>query len=329
MHNAIFTTDASHRLNSLGETILIDLIGHWLQPCVPAYPIGIGDDCAILAPTVPSSVPSSSRALLTNDSLVLGRHFSADCPPEWVGAKLIKRCVSDIAACGGTPAEALLAFFLPAETSLSWLRRFCKGIATAASRWGVSVVGGDLTETPGFLGATCSLHGWTRQPLLRRGTVAGAGLYLSGPVGGSLAGHHLHFTPRLAEGQFLASLPGPITCIDLTDGLIKDAPELLPPDNAWALDLQALPISGAARRLPGDPLIRALTDGEDYELLFTLPSSIESEAIAGWTQAFGAPPSRIGQLVTRPKAHPQACLLDASTLAPLPLLNGYEHFQRT
>jgi thiamine-monophosphate kinase len=115
-------------------------------------------------------------------------------------------------------------------------------------------VGGDLTQTSGFLGASLTLTGHSARPLLRTGARTGGALYVTGLLGGSLCGWHLDFTPRLAEGRYLASRAEVVSCIDVTDGIAKDLPALLGPGQAAALDIAALPASPAALRLAaGDP----------------------------------------------------------------------------
>jgi thiamine-monophosphate kinase len=325
-----FSKNARNTIKACGELSLIEHLGRWFAPAVPPYPVGIGDDCAILPPSLRAEKDAAPSTLWTNDSLVLGRHFEPSCPANLAGGKLLKRCLSDIAACGGMPSEALLAFFLPAETRLSWLEDFCRGIADVSQRWKVRIVGGDVTETGDFLGATCALSGWAEHPIRRRGAVCGASFYVSGPLGGSLAGHHLDFSPRLPEGRFLSSLGLPINCIDLTDGLAKDLPELLPPDTAAALEIPRIPLTPAAREHSGDSLRAAFCDGEDYELLWTLPPQADEQAFAQkWQEQFGTPPFRIGQIVPRSREFPEALFLDADSGEALDGFQGYEHFRKT
>jgi thiamine-monophosphate kinase len=280
----------------------------------------MGDDCAV----------TDGRAnLLTCDSLVFGRHFDADCPPELAGEKLLKRNLSDIAAMGGIPADALVAMFMPGKLSIEWLARFTKGLARAALRYNTNISGGDIAQSDGFLGATLTLSGRAARPL-RRGT-AGAGdlLYVTGPLGGSIRGHHLTFEPRLEQGMFLARIPAVTACMDLTDGLAKDAPSLCGPGLAAALDLDALPPSVDALEIAGadakDLLAHMLCDGEDYELLFALKAEAAEEFERDWEDRFSAPPFRIGHVAERADGGPQ--LIDANTGKAL-TFSGYEHLRQ-
>lgn len=220
-----FTDCAADRIDALGEVALLEEIRTWLGEASPPAPQGIGDDCAVWA-----APPAGKQLLLTTDAVVYGRHFDATCPPELAAGKLLKRNLSDIAAMGGTPHSALLALTLPRNLSLRWLERFYRGLRECSLKYQTPITGGDITEgTDNFFAAHITLIGHAERPLLRSGAQAGDHLFVSGALGGSLFGHHLHFEPRLAVGRWLAAQPDVHAMIDLTDGLAKDLPELLPP----------------------------------------------------------------------------------------------------
>ena len=260
----------SHRAESViahGELRLIAEIRRWLGDVSPRTPFGIGDDCAVIPPT-------KNQQLVTTDPVIYGQHFDDSLPPRAVGAKLLKRNLSDIAAMGGRPVAAVVSLALAPDTSVKWLRGFYLGLAACARRYGVKIVGGDLTQGPkGFFGAFLTLHGEStgRRVVTRGGAMAGDRLYVTGTLGGSLLRHHFDFTPRLAEGAWLAKRTEVCAMMDLSDGLAKDLKALTPAGLAPVLTAAAIPISAAARRCARttrqNPLSHALGDGEDYELL--------------------------------------------------------------
>jgi len=221
----------------------------------------MGDDCAVIrAPR--------GTLLLKVDPVLHGRHFDDSIPPEAVGAKLLKRNLSDFAAMGGgKPVAALLSLALDPRVSIRWLERFHRGLATTARRFRVPVVGGAVAEARGTLLASLSLIGSaTGSRILKRtGAAIGDRICVTGLLGGSLrSGHHYRFEPRLAEGRWLSGTSGVRAMIDVSDGLAKDLPVLTPAGAEPAIFAAEIP------RRRGVDLRAALCEGEDYELLFTL-----------------------------------------------------------
>jgi len=266
----LFTTQRPLSVAAHGESRLIGEIRRWLGSASPAAPFGIGDDCAVIPPT-------RRHQLVTTDPVINGRHFDDTVPARYVGAKLLKRNLSDIAAMGGRPLAAVVSLALAPATRVAWLRDFYLGLATTARRYHVKIVGGDITQAPaGFFGAFLTLHGESTgaRVITRSGARNGDVLLVTGRLGGSGLGRHYRFTPRLAEGVWLAGRPEVRAMMDVSDGLAKDLDSLTPPDLSPALVPSAIPISAAARRMtdrPGSsPLAHALTDGEDYELLLVV-----------------------------------------------------------
>ena len=220
----IFTPLRAESVVSLGEERLIVEIKRWLGAASPRAPFGIGDDCAV--------VPSTGRPMLiTTDPVIYGQHFDDAVPARAVGAKLLKRNLSDIAAMGGRPVAAVLSLALAADTNVAWLRDFYLGLAAAARAYRVNIVGGDITQGPaGFFGAFLTLHGEAvgARVVTRGGAMPGDRIYVTGKLGGSLRGHHYKFTPRLAEGAWLAKRPEVCAMMDVSDGLAKDLDALTP-----------------------------------------------------------------------------------------------------
>ena len=320
----IFSEQNEETIAALGESQLIEQIREWLGTANPSAPFGIGDDCAVL------QNPKQNQILVTTDSLCLNRHFDRNTPPEKAGAKLIKRNLSDIAAMGGQPSSAVLALLAGPNLSTQWLQQFFDGIRESCLQYEVSLVGGDVTQTEqNHFSAVLTLTGQTQKPMLRSSAKLGHALFVTGTLGGSILGKHLEFSPRLEEGQWLAGQPDCTALMDLTDGLPKDLPQLLPDACCASLDLEQIPLSEAVRSLADQtgksPLDHAFSDGEDYELLFAVDEKDKpSDFIQRWQARF---PElvihRIGMI--QPKQS-EARLIDTSSGEPIPYTQGYEHF---
>ena len=272
-----FTRSRSDSVAALGETKLITAIRHWLGNVAPKSPAGMGDDCAVLQ-------AAKHAQLITVDPVIYGRHFDDKVPPRDVGAKMLKRNLSDIAAMGGQTTIAVVALTLDPRTSQKWLESFYRGLAACARRYGVSIVGGDITQAKDTVSASLTLLGTMdgRRTLTRRGAATGDWIYVTGTLGGSLAsGHNYRFTPRLAEGKWLSRQSAVTAALDLSDGLAKDIHALTPTGAFPMIDAAQLPLRS------GFDAKAALSDGEDYELLFTLsPKANQAASARKWRQQF-------------------------------------------
>ncbi len=306
-----FTKHRRESVAALGEEKLIAAIRRWLGAASPRTPFGIGDDCAVLA-------PSRGRQLITVDPVIYGRHFDDAVPPRGVAEKLLKRNLSDIAAMGGRPVAAVLALTLDARTSVAWLEKFYCGLAACARKFDVAIVGGDIAQANGVLAANLTLLGEATGPrvLTRTGAKIGDAIYVTGVLGGSRAsGHHFRFTPRLAEGRWLARRKEVRAMMDLSDGLAKDLFALAPPRAVAALDAAALP------RRTGVGVRGAVADGEDYELVFAVARrSAEDAFTRAWHRAFPRTRlTRIGHFAAAGRLPPGALNLGD--------YRGYEHLR--
>ena len=244
-----------------------------LFPQSPDVTVGPGDDCAVL------DFGTADLFLAAVDQVISDVHYTKESSPEAVAGKLLKRNVSDIASMGGVPTHALLSLAVnPMDED--WLLAFHQGMAKAAAAYGISIIGGDMAKlfTAGQALSLTILGKVERGKLCLRSN-AGEGdlLYATGEFGNSFrSGHHLDFTPRLPEARFLA---GDFTCAmqDVSDGLVKDAARMA---EASGLALQLEP-----ERIPlrtGASLESALTEGEDYELLFALPARLRTRLERAW-----------------------------------------------
>ncbi|HVU24989.1 MAG TPA: thiamine-phosphate kinase [Opitutus sp.] len=307
-----FTKRPRESVASLGEEKLIAALQRWLGNVSPRAPFGIGDDCAILpAPR--------GRQLITVDPVVYPRHFDDAVPPRAVGAKLLKRNLSDLAAMGGRPTAAVLALTLDARVSLRWLEEFYRGLAACARRHRVAIVGGDVAQADGIVAASLTLLGDAASPRVttRTGARIGDAIYVTGSLGGAvLSGHHFKFEPRLAEGAWLARRAEVRAMMDVSDGVAKDLHALTPRGAAAALEPDAVP------RRAGVSLRAALTDGEDYELLFAHARHADCASFErAWSHAFPRTRlTRIGRFVRAGRLPRGVVRLDD--------YRGYEHLKR-
>ncbi len=304
-----FGLNKSETVAALGEEKLIAAVRRWLGPASPRSPFGIGDDCAVLP-------ASRGRQLITVDPVIYPHHFNDAVPARAVGAKLLKRNLSDLAAMGGRPTAAVLALSLDPQVQLKWLEQFYRGLAACALKYRVAIVGGDIAEARGMVAASLTLLGEASGPRIvtRSGGRVGDSIYVTGELGRSLeTGHHHRFVPRLAEGSWLARQAAVRAMMDVSDGLAKDLHALTPRGAVAALDAESLP-----RRKKAD-VRAAVADGEDYELVFALAAKADRQRFEqGWRRAFPSVRlTRIGQFVT-PKNFPAAAI-------NLAAFRGYEH----
>ncbi len=224
--------------------------------------VGPGDDCAVVR-------EGQGPCLLKTDCVVEDVHFLRIHDPARVGWKALCRPLSDIAAMGGIPAQALITVISPPDLDPGYWQEFYRGIRKAAKRFGVTVAGGEISRQPHGIAVSVALTGSMggEKPVLRSGGRVGDMLFVTGRLGGSAAGHHLDFVPRIAEGRWLAENGLASAMMDLSDGLGSDLPRLARASGCgFRVDLSRLPLrSGATTK-------QALTDGEDYELLLAVPA---------------------------------------------------------
>src|ERR1051325_6285206 len=208
--------------------------------------VGAGDDCAVL------EVGAKDRLLLfKTDAVVEGVHFASNAPPEKIGHKALARCLSDIAAMAGTPTAALVTIGLPKNFQPEFVEKIYAGINALAKQHGVAIVGGETTTNPERVLISVALVASVPRGrvLLRSGAKVGDAIFVTGELGGSLAGKHLEFEPRLAEARWLAEHFPIHAMIDLSDGLAGDLRHILKTSGVGAeLLADAIPVSAAAKR---------------------------------------------------------------------------------
>jgi thiamine-monophosphate kinase len=205
--------------------------------------------------------------------------------------------LSDIAAMAGRPTAALITLALPKDFKTEFIERIYTGMNRLAERHGVAIVGGETTTNPERLLISIALLGEVQKDkcVLRSGAKDGDALLVTGELGGSLSGKHLDFEPRLSEAQWLADNFPIHAMIDLSDGLAGDLRHILNRSGAGAeLLARAIPVSREAKlQARGNSsakpaLLAALTDGEDFELLFAVPANRVIPLVDAWKAKFPA-----------------------------------------
>jgi thiamine-monophosphate kinase len=297
-------------------------------PANSSVVVGAGDDCAVLDFGL-----EDRYILFKTDAVVEGIHFGPSASPDQVGRKALARCLSDIAAMGGDPTAALVTIALPETFDPAWVEQLYVGMSQLASRYNVAIVGGETTTNPGQILISVSLLGTVSKKgfLERSGAQVGDAIFVSGELGGSLLGKHIEFEPRLAQGKWLASTSKVHAMIDLSDGLAGDLRHILKASQVGAeLLSDSIPVSRAAKlQARGEsaqksPLLAALTDGEDFELLFTVAAKDAVSVLDGWKAAFPEVKlSCIGRII----AGSGVKLRTAEGLRELNV-EGYAHFDK-
>lgn len=298
--------------------------------------VGAGDDCAVLDVGIPGRY-----LLFKTDAVVERVHFTLDVEPRRIGHKALARCLSDIAAMGGIATHALITIGLPNDFDSTVVEGIYEGINGLAARHDVAIAGGETTANPGHIFLSVSLLGEVEKErcVLRTGGKVGDALFVTGQLGGAMDGKHLDFEPRLVEARWLTEHFGIHAMIDISDGLARDLRHLMKASGVGAEVLAtAVPLSRAARlraragvldgiELPRDEAFKtalkcALTDGEDFELLFAIASRDAVPLLDGWKERFpDLPLSCVGKIT----AGPEVVIRDKQMVRPL-LEDGYIHF---
>jgi thiamine-monophosphate kinase len=295
-------------------------------PTNPAVVVGAGDDCAVLDVGIPDRL-----LLFKTDAVVEGVHFMPETAPERIGHKALGRCLSDIAAMAGTPTAALVTIGLPGTFKPDAVEAIYAGLNALARRHQVAVVGGETTTNSGGIFISVALLGWVPRGkgVLRSGAEVGDAIFVTGELGGSVAGKHLDFEPRLVEARWLAQEFSLHAMLDVSDGLAGDLRHILTASRVGAeLLTTAIPISREARRAAKagsaakPPLVAALTDGEDFELLFTVASRDAVPVLDAWKKQF---PGLALTCIGRIKEGEGITLRDKQGVRPL-TAHGYVHF---
>ena len=335
----------SFRVSELGERQLLARIRERLENAAQppaAVVIGIGDDAAVVAPT------RNAQTVLTTDAQVEGVHFDRRFSgPADIGFRALAVNLSDLAAMGATPRWALLSLAMPADFPVADVEALVDGLVELARAYGVVVVGGNLTRSPGPLMVDVTAVGEVRprRVLTRDRGRAGDELFLSGTIGGAAAGleilrsegpgmsrgncvaRYLRPDPRVRLGLTIAQAKAARAAMDLSDGLADAAHQIAEASGCGVeIDAGALPIEPAAREwwvnAGVDPVNAALSGGDDYELLFAVPRAWRGRLRHARSRVADPPLTRVGVLTKDPGAR---VLLRNGARETLP--GGFEHWK--
>jgi thiamine-monophosphate kinase len=293
------------RLGEVGEDALLASLLRQL----PGSRKLIGDDCAVA-----EFSGAKNLLVLKTDSVVEKIHFQPTTNPELVGWKAMMRPLSDLAAVSAIPQFALITLIVPAVRSTFWVHKLYRGLKRAGSRFNVAIVGGETSATRGPAVISVSISGFVEKnrAVSRRGGEKGDDLFVTGKLGGSLRGKHLRFVPRIEESRWLTKNFRVHAMMDLSDGIGADLPRLARASKlGFKIDKEKLPLASGAK------IDNAISDGEDYELLFAIAPRDRAHLQKSWRKKFPKLPlTRIGSLTQR---------LNNSTAQRL--RRGYVHFQ--
>ena len=294
--------------------------------------LGLGDDAAVFAP------PPGRELVVAADAMVAGVHFLPDDPADLVGRKLLRVNLSDLAAMGAVPLHYLMTVSAPRATPDAWFAGFAAGLAADQREFGLTLLGGDTTTTPGPLTLSLTILGHVAPgtALRRNGARDGDLIFVTGTIGdgalgllaargelpdadGFLAGRYRRPQPRLALGARLHSIAH--AAMDVSDGLVQDLSHLCRAAGlAAVIEAGRVPLSPPARAADRREL--CLTGGDDYELLLAVPPE-RAAALAAASAATFIPVTRIGAF----HAGPPAVTVRAPDGTPIPLARGgWSHF---
>jgi thiamine-monophosphate kinase len=334
-------TSPAQTVADAGEHRIIELIRSLVPPAPAWVTVGIGDDAAVVEPE------RNRLEVLTTDVMVEGVHFDrAFCDPESIGFKALAVNLSDLAAMGAAPRLALLSLGLPASWPVADLERLLGALLALALRHKLTLVGGNITRSPGPLFVDLTVTGTCkrRRVLTRGGGRAGDALYVTGALGAAAAGltwlkrhgatapegvvrdavdRFLRPEPRLRFGVIAGRTQAASACMDLSDGLADAVRQMARASGVGAtVEAAALPVHPGATEILGEPsqiLGAALSGGEDYELLLAVPRRRQRRFLAVH-RLTKLPVTRIGTLT----AERDLVLRYADRDEPLPA--GFEHF---
>jgi thiamine-monophosphate kinase len=270
---------------------------------------GPGDDCAVV-----ETRDHQNLLVLKTDCVVAGVHFSPTANALHVGWKAMMRPLSDFAATSALPQFALITLIAPAKTKVEWVERLYRGLSRAAKRFKVSIVGGEMSGTAGPMAISVSAVGFVERNrcVSRRGGKAGDDLFVTGRLGGALKQKHFQFVPRILESRWLTRNFPIHAMMDLSDGLGVDLPRLAKASGVgFAVEMENLPLARGAK------VDNAISEGEDYELLFAISPRERARLFRSWEKKFPK------LLLTRIGSFSR---LSTRNYQLLP--SGYTHFQQ-
>ncbi len=323
-----------------------DLIARHFRPLAGEGALGLSDDAAVFLP------PAGRLLVVAADAMVAGVHFLPEDPAETVGRKLLRVNLSDLAAMGAAPFGYLMTVSAPRDTPDAWFAGFAAGLALDQAEFGVALLGGDTTGTPGPMTLSLTVLGSVAPgcAVLRSGAEAGDGVWVSGTIGdgalgldalqgrvadadGWLAGRYRVPRPRVALGLGLHGVAS--AAMDVSDGLVQDLGHLcraagVGPGLGAVIEAERVPLSAAAREAVGAAvgaagLERCLTGGDDYELLMAVPQAREA-ALGRVAAACGVAVTRVGRFEDARPGDGEAVRVTLGGAAMALARQGWSHF---
>jgi thiamine-monophosphate kinase len=296
------------KLRQVGEDRLLgQLLPH--LPLGKTVVAGAGDDCAVI-----EIFAGRNFLVLKTDCIVEGVHFLSGADPIDVGWKAVMRPLSDFAATSALPRVALITLIATKQTEVEWVRKLYRGLRRAAKQFDVSIVGGETSSSPGPIAISVSVAGFVERNrwMSRRGGKVGDDLFVTGQLGGAIKRKHLQFVPRIVESRWLTKNFAIHAMMDVSDGLGVDLPRLARASKVgFKVEMENLPLT------PGAKIGDAISEGEDYELLFAISPRQSKRLQRAWKRKFPKLDlTRIGQLD------------QTSNIKHQTLPGGYVHFQQ-
>lgn len=279
------------------------LIARHFRPLAGPGALDLQDDAAVLMP------PPGRDLVLTCDAMVAGVHFLPDDPPDLVGRKLLRVNLSDLAAKGATPIGYLMTVSAPRDTPDAWFAGFSAGLKQDQQQYGVTLLGGDTTSTPGPISLSLTILGHVApgQAVHRAGARPGDGIWVTGTIGDGALGlavargrladptGHLLSRYRLPQPRIGLAIAGIASAgMDISDGLVQDLGHICRASGlSGEVEAALVPLSGPAVSAGPDWLPTCLSGGDDYELLLGVPRGREA-ALQQAARAAGVAVTRIG-----------------------------------
>jgi thiamine-monophosphate kinase len=308
------------------------LIARHFRPLAGAGALDLKDDAAVLLP------PPGRELVLTADAMVAGVHFLPDDPPDLVGRKLLRVNLSDLAAKGAEPLAYLMTVSAPSDTPDDWFAGFAAGLAQDQARYGVSLLGGDTTSTPGPISLSLTIIGHIPPGTMvsRSSAREGDAIWVTGTIGDGALGlavargrladpsGHLLDRYRLPQPRVGLALSGIASaCMDISDGLVQDLGHICQA-SGLAAEIAADRVPRSAAALAAGPawLETCLTGGDDYELLLAVPSAHE-DALRQAAATASIPVTRIGRFHDGPA---QVAVRQADGEPLVLTRGGWSHF---
>jgi thiamine-monophosphate kinase len=338
---------AGGTVHTLGERALIERLVSRFPPSPLPFAVGIGDDAAVVRPV------RNALEVLTTDAQVESIHFDRRFSTlEDAGYRALAVTVSDIAAMGGVPRLALVSLLLPGTTTVDDVEALGNGLGRMARDARIGIAGGNISRTPGPLTIDITVTGTvgSRKFLTRGGGRAGDYVYVSGTLGAAAAGldwlrvtgagsegqpedvamsacvaRYRRPEPRARLGALLGRTSAATACMDLSDGLADAATQVAGASRTGIrLDAEALPIDPGATAWFGsrgvDALVAALSSGDDYELVFTVPPKGGGRLRSAMRLAQGLRVTKVGVLTREPD------IVLMRNGRPERMPRGFEHF---